>query len=343
MPPTKYQENSSLCFAMSSMQLLNHLQCTATARCDFGDPYEGGGDEFSIRDAVSAYYADSAAEEFGTGGLPGELLNIVLSKGKLAPEKCAPFSQFASLSLNNQGVNIYDLLRDLYAKFKISNQTAPCFISDQFPNLENQSLVLQHFMIDAQNALESQNEQEFLRKVTLPPKCEAQRRDLPRFSVQKFTSTNAKEIREKINSLIDQGIPLSFLHNIYRRLPSDDPKVFFGSHAANIAGKREQCCLGKCELQYLILDSSGVTPNERWEAAAVVIRSILDLSEIDAFSRPDQQANLSPQNYPAVLKPVIEKMHESLHREPTRSELSFLIEHLTAPNGEALVWIVPAI
>jgi hypothetical protein len=341
MPPTNYQENSALCFAFSSMQLLNHFRCKTENRCNFGYTYQGGADELSIRDGLSIYHEKSVAEDFGTGGLPEKFLSRISAKGNLALESCAPLMQLSQLSLNSPGVDMYDLLRKLYSSYKKSNKTAACFISDEFPNLENQGTLLQEFLVDVQAALARQSEEEFLRQVTLPQRCEAQRNDLPKFSIETFTSTQPKKIKDKINSLIDQGIPFSFTHNIYRREQPSDPKVFFGAHAANIAGKRVQCCSGKCDLQYLVLDSSGVEPNERWEPASTVIRSILDLTEVDAFGTPEAAKKLSAKNYPGVLKPVVKIFHEVKQRDPTPAELKYFVDHLKGSNRAALVWLTP--
>jgi hypothetical protein len=342
MPPTRYQENSQLCFAMSSMQLVNRLSCVQTRHCDFGFVIDPGPDEFSIREAIREYYKSEDVKTFGQGGKPQVFLQKISKLGKLAPEICAPFAQLDSLSLSLPEQDMNEFLVKTYEDYKATKQSPHCYIATHLHNLQEQGLYLKTLTADIEDALMSQKLSDFMQKVMLPPRCESQRRNVPRFSVHGFDSENEGDLRKKIEALIDSDTPMTFGHNIYTRLPSSDPDQIIGAHDANIIGKREVCCGGKCESQYEVADSSGVTPTERWESQAVVLKSIQELGDVYRFARNAQSSTPLPMKIPALLERILE-------RASAKAGRTVRIEELHLKSGEPigdqpeLTWIESSI
>lgn len=341
MPPTRYQENSQLCFAMSGMQLINRMSCIQTHHCDFGFMFDPGPDEFSLRDALGEYYKDFDTKKFGQGGNPQLFLQTVSRLGKLAPEVCAPLVQLDSLSLSEPGVDINEFLEKLYNDYKAAQTTPACFIATHFPNLQEQGRYLKQFIADVQAALASEELSEFMQKVMLPPRCEGQRRAVPPFTVQNFETGSESALKQKIDMLIDRDTPLAFSHNLYTRVPSTDPDDILGAHAANIMGSRIACCGEKCENQYFVADSSGVTPTERWESQSSVLKSIEELNDVYRFVKNLQSPNPVPMKTPVLIRRVLERAQVKTDRVFRIEDLHLKSAKLTGDEPE-LIWLEPS-
>ena len=256
-PPVRDQGVYGLCYAHSSLLLLEHLRCSRSASP--ASCYQNAGSVLHL-----ARFNTNNGERIVAGGYPGNVLeNFRYNGAKLANESCAPYerwSDLAKISPPSDDSGEYDYFHSMWQKLRAnsSDDNKLCLALELKDAGFDQNL---QELITVINKVNEMSWKELRYKLLVPQSCFDQSIKYPDYDIRPYPSKGSdkkdfKSIRDQVFRSLSKGYPLEASFCAVK-----DANGVCGYHSATIIGQRHVCDLGQCRLQFRIQNSYG----ESWQ------------------------------------------------------------------------------
>lgn len=257
LPPLRDQGVYGLCYAHSSLLLLEHLRCSRSSSPS--TCYKNAGSVLHL-----ARFNTQNGQRIVAGGYPGNVLeNFRYNGGKLASESCAPYekwSDLAKLSPPKDDSGEYDYFYSMWQKLRenSSYDNKLCLANELKDAGFNQNIQELISVIDKVNEM---SWKELRYKILVPESCLNQSMKYPDYEILPYPRKGTdkkdfKSIRDQIYRSLSKGYPLEASFCAVK-----DSSGVCGYHSATIVGQRHVCDLSQCRLQFRIQNSYG----ESWQ------------------------------------------------------------------------------
>ncbi|MFP5491364.1 MAG: hypothetical protein ACLGG0_07675 [Bacteriovoracia bacterium] len=265
LPPVRDQGNYGLCYAHSSVMLIEYHRCSKSANPS--NCYRDAGSVLHLA-RFNSYYENSIQ----IGGHPGSVLNNFRHNGrKLSRESCAAYTQWQEVEddfkakLGNASIPVTetsenDIFYRLWAQLRkhTGYEARECWAQELINAGLDQNLA---DVMNVLNKVKDLTWQELRFQLLVPKQCLQNQILYPDFDLVKLESTTQKkrsfkEFRDQVFRSLKAGAPLeaSFCSSL-----NGQGKCNY--HSATIIGQRHVCNRNDCELQFRIQNSYG----KRWQ------------------------------------------------------------------------------
>ena len=281
LPPVRDQGRFGLCYAHSSMLLLDHLRCsrsTTPAAC-----YQEVGSVLHL-----ARFQNTASEnKIEIGGSPVSVLSRFGTTRNLSKENCAKYEDWQDLDkLYKKERSAMLIPQDQISEsdyfYYISRQIKQNAATEEAKKCWAQEIVdagIQHNVQDLMaifNNAKSKTWQELRYEVLVPKSCLNQTISYPEFTQVNYPKYNEQKsfqgFRNFAYQVLKEGYPLeaSFCSS-----KNGDGSCTY--HTASITGQREVCDLNNCKLQFKMQNSYGKSWQQRNDNGWIDAKNLSDL------------------------------------------------------------------
>ncbi len=260
LPPVLDQGSKGLCYAHSSLLLLDYLRCSKTS-----SPTSCYQDKGSVLHL--ARFDQAMGQEIEIGGIPGNVLsNFRYHKSKLAKEECAPYSKWFELDdLRREELNKLNLPsklegdRDYFMYLSsrlegnVSYEDKTCF-ADEI--LGTGIKLNTEEIMNILNKSKEMSWKELRYKILVPESCLKNTISYPDYKIITYPRGKQKRdfkgIRDHVYRSLMKGYPVeaSFC-------AEKDSDGICGYHSSTIVGQRQICNQQDCRLQFRLQNSYG--------------------------------------------------------------------------------------
>lgn len=257
LPPLRDQGVYGLCYAHSTLMLLEHLRCSQSSSSS--SCYKNAGSVLHL-----ARFNTNKGQRIVAGGFPGNVLEHFRYNGRdLATESCAPYEKWLDLGKTSPPADAsgeHDYFYSMWNKLRenSSHENKLCLANELKDAGFNQNIQELMSVIDKVNEL---SWKELRYKILVPESCFNESIKYPDYDILPYPrrGTDKKDfkgLRDQIYRSLSKGYPLeaSFC-------AETDSNGNCGYHSATIVGQRHVCDLNECRLQFRIQNSYG----ESWQ------------------------------------------------------------------------------
>jgi hypothetical protein len=261
LPPVMDQGQYGLCYAHSSLLLLEHLRCSKSPNPS--SCYSHKGSVLHLARFNSTY-----EDTIPIGGDPGSVLSTFHYKGrKLATSACAPYEKWKELDNKHKdeiktlvvprdGSGEYDFFYYLWTQLKkdSSYDARLCWANEIMDTGLNQNVQDLMAVLDKSNEM---SWQELRYKILVPKSCLEKTINYPDYQLTSYPRNSRdkkdfKSIRDQIYRSLSKGYPVEASFCAQTNSNGE-----CGYHSASIVGQRHVCDRSNCKLQFRIQNSYG--------------------------------------------------------------------------------------
>lgn len=257
LPPLRDQGVYGLCYAHSSLLLLEHLRCSQSASP--ANCYKNAGSVLHL-----SRFNTQKGQRIVSGGYPGNVLeNFRYNGANLATESCAPYEKWndlAKISPPTDDSGEHDYFYSMWHKLRAdsSDDNKLCQALELKDAGFNQNL---EELISIINRANEMSWKELRYKILVPESCFHESIKYPDYEILPYPQRGIdkkdfKSIRDQVYRSLSKGYPLEASFCAVK-----DSNGVCGYHSATIVGQRHVCDLGQCRLQFRIQNSYG----ESWQ------------------------------------------------------------------------------
>ncbi|MFP5384624.1 MAG: hypothetical protein ACLGHN_01000 [Bacteriovoracia bacterium] len=277
LPPLRDQGRYGLCYAHSSLLLLEHLRCSNSP--DPSSCYDKQGSVLHL----ARFNHTRSEERIDIGGNPISVLSRFLDTKKLAPEKCAEYDDWKKLDQyqkeERKKLTLPDSERDEADYFYYISRRLKQNASFEEKSCWANELVEAGINQNIQDIMKVLNEgkglewQELRYQLLVPKSCLKEATSYPDYTLHTFPKYNEKKsfkgFRDFIFRSLSAGVPVE----------ASFKASFDGYHSATIVGQRHVCDKLKCELQFKIQNSYGKSWQDIYDDGWVNAENLTELME----------------------------------------------------------------
>lgn len=283
-PPLREQGSIGICYAFSSLLLLEHLKCSEEK-----NPSQCYASNRASPIDMAKYLRTKGENEIIIGGDPQTVLARFSSDKKLVNEACASMNNWKQLGYQPDYEDYFHQIHN--AIINGATQTEiQCFAQDlSGANLGEVSHLI-HTLSQAKNLTLGQLRAEILYKKN----CTAPDITFPAYQTHSYPTRNEKKTNQGILNFVKNNLDINSPVEVsFCAEKNDQGKCFY--HSATITGMRNICSGNQCHVQYKIQNSYGRAWQEiyddGWVNSTLINESIintpgLDLNSVTRAGRP---------------------------------------------------------